>query len=64
MTQAKEVPGDPAFVYERARLRRETATVFLAAILSGPAGGSGGVDDVTERSIEWADRLLERLSRS
>lgn len=48
---------------EKARLRRETAVTLLAAILSGPSGSSGGIDNVTDRALEWTDFLLEKLAK-
>lgn len=44
-----------------ARIRRETATAILAG--SAAASRGGGLDAVTDSAIEWADMLLEKLSR-
>lgn len=45
----------------RERIRRETATVILAGFAGASRGG--GLESVTDSAIEWADFLLEKLSR-
>lgn len=54
--------GESALVESwKARVRRETATVILAGFAGASRGG--GLDQMTDSALEWADLLLEKLSR-